>query len=159
MGIESGPRRDWRVAVEAVALGLSLILAGGAEHPLASQTQPPIIDMHMHTHHPPWIPAGAAAICRPEPCQGRGAATATEEESLRRVLAEMRRHNVVKALLSGSDPDELERWRNAAPERFLPSPWLEVPGQPPAEALREGYAAGRYAVSYTHLTLPTNREV
>jgi uncharacterized protein len=130
--------------MRTIALGIALIVAGGAPLPLASQTPPPIIDMHLHTHHPPWIPAGAAAICRPEPCEGRGAATATEEESLRRVLAEMRRYNVVKALLSGSDPDELERWVNAAPERFLPSPWLEEPGQPPVEHLREAYDSGRY---------------
>lgn len=130
--------------MRTIALGIALVVAGGAPFPLASQTRPPIIDMHMHTHHPVEIPAGAPALCRPEPCEGRGAATATEEESLSRVLAEMRRYNVVKALVSGSDPDELERWTNAAPERFLPSPWLQEPGQPPAEHLREGYASGRY---------------
>ena len=36
----------------------------------------PIIDMHLHADLPPEeIPAGAPAICRPEPCQGEGDAT------------------------------------------------------------------------------------
>lgn len=122
----------------------ALVAAAGGPLPLAAQARGPIIDMHMHTHHPPWVPAGAPALCRPEPCEGRGSATTTQEETLRRVLAEMRRLNVVKAVVSGGDPEELARWKDAAPDRFLPSPWIEEPGTPSLEQLRADYAAGRY---------------
>lgn len=100
--------------------------------------------MHMHAHHPVDIPAGAASICRPEPCQPRGgAALASSDETLQATLAQMRRFNVVKSFLSGPDRDDLQLWVEAAPERFLPSAFLIKPGQPSPEALAREYDAGR----------------
>lgn len=113
--------------------------------PLTAQERPPIIDMHMHTHHPADIPGGVPAICRPEPCQGSGASTASEEESLRKVLDQMRRYNIVKAFVSGPDPDGVRRWAAAAPDRFMPGIFMVEPGQPTAEFLRREYVAGRLA--------------
>jgi predicted TIM-barrel fold metal-dependent hydrolase len=125
--------------IGALAAGLSLV-----PEALASQERAPIIDMHMHTHHPEMeIPAGVPSICRPEPCQGRGAATATEEESLRRTLAQMRRYNVVWGFVSGADPEEVARWVAAAPDRFVPGLFMMVPGQPSVEYLRRAFEERR----------------
>jgi hypothetical protein len=107
-----------------------------------SQERPPIIDMHMHTHHPPFIPAGAPSICRPAPCTGMGAATALEEQSLRGTLEQMRKHNIVKGMLSGTDLTELARWSAAAPGRFLHGVFMTTPGEPTAEAMRREVRAG-----------------
>lgn len=112
-----------------------------------AQEPPPIIDMHMHTHHPvDHIPAGAPALCRPDPCRGAGSATATEAEALRGVLEQMKRHNIVKAAISGPDLEELRRWTAAAPDRFLPGVFMTSPGQPGADVLRREYEAGRLAL-------------
>lgn len=113
-----------------------LVTAWGFAPHAAAQGRPPIIDMHLHTHHPAEFPAGAPAICRPDPCSGRGAATANEAASLQAVLEQMRRHNIVKAFLSGPDPAELRRWVAAAPDRFMPGVFMTEPGHPSAEALR-----------------------
>lgn len=113
--------------------------------PLSAQDGQPIIDMHMHTHHPAEAPAGAPAICRPEPCQGRGASLATSEETLQETLEQMRRFNIVKGFLSGPNPGEVQRWVETAPERFLPGVFIFEPGQPSAETLAREHAAGRLA--------------
>ncbi|MGD9903528.1 MAG: amidohydrolase family protein [Vicinamibacterales bacterium] len=126
----------------STVLALALWLPFGTA---ALSAQPaPIIDMHMHAHEPSHVPAGAPALCRPAPCTGEGHAAATAEESLRRTLAAMDRHNVVKGFLSG-DPDTVKAWVAAAPGRFIPSPFILEPGHPPADALRADYAAGRLA--------------
>lgn len=111
--------------------------------PLNGQTQPPIIDMHMHTHHPAEVPAGAPALCRPEPCQGEGASLSTSQETLRATLEQMRRHNIVKGFLSGPDLEEVQRWVEAAPDRFIPSAFILKPGRPTPETLAREYDAGR----------------
>lgn len=126
--------------IRAAALALAVAPAA-----LAAQQRPPIIDMHMHTHHPAEIPGGAPALCRPEPCQGTGAATATPEESLREVLAQMRRYNIVRGFVSGPDPDEMRQWIAAAPDRFLPGVFIFQPGHPDAETLRRTHEAGYLA--------------
>lgn len=110
---------------------------------LPAQTRPPIIDMHMHTHHPADIPAGEPALCRPDPCEGKGAATATPEASLRGALAQMDRYHIVKAFVSGPDPGEVRRWADAAPDRILPGVFILQPGQPAPEALRAALETGR----------------
>jgi hypothetical protein len=112
---------------------------------LMAQERPPIIDMHLHTHHPGDIPGGVPALCRPEPCRGQGAATATADESIRATLGQMRRYNIVKAFLSGPDPEELRRWVTAAPGRFIPGLFMLKPGQPGPDVLRREFEAGRLA--------------
>jgi predicted TIM-barrel fold metal-dependent hydrolase len=112
---------------------------------LLAQARPPIIDMHLHADLPPaaQIPAGAPALCRPEPCQGTGGATADNRDTLEKTLQIMDRHNIVKAFLSGTDPATVQRWVAAAPGRFIAAPFILQPGQPAADALRREYAAGR----------------
>lgn len=124
------------------ALAVALGLAPGR---LAAQARPPIIDMHMHTHHPADLPGGVPALCRPDPCRGRGAATTTADESLRATLEQMRRFNIVKAFVSGPDTAELRRWVAAAPDRFLPGLFMVEPGRPGPDVLRREFLAGRLA--------------
>ena len=110
-----------------------------------SWQRPPIIDMHLHADLPPHeVPPGAPALCRPHPCDGDGAATASHAETLEKTLAIMKRHNIVKAFLSGVDPAIIEQWTTAAPGRFIAAPFILHPGQPDPATLRRAYAAGRF---------------
>ena len=126
-----------------VAIVIALFGAAGLSTLAPAQQSRPIIDMHMHAHEPgsDLVPGGAPSLCRPEPCEGTGRASATPEESLTRTLEAMERHNVVTGFLSG-ELETVREWMAAAPERFLPSPFLLEPGRPPADALRAEYQAG-----------------
>jgi hypothetical protein len=105
------------------------------------QARPPIIDMHMHTGLPHDVPAGAPAFCRPEPCQGEGGATANPADNLKKTLEQMDRYNIVKGFLSGVD---VGQWTNAAPGRFIASPFILKPGSSELEKLRQEYVSGRF---------------
>jgi predicted TIM-barrel fold metal-dependent hydrolase len=130
-----------RFTVACIATMLALGVHAGPE----LQT-PPIIDMHLHADLPPMkIPAGAPSICRPEPCEATGAATADNAETLRLTLDIMRRHNIVKAFLSGRDPVVVDQWVEAARGRFIASWFMLRPGEPTPEQFRQGYKAGRIA--------------
>ena len=73
-----------------------VVLAGLSHSALSAQQRAPVIDMHMHAHDIPLnLPAGAPPPCLPRPCQPEGAATATPEESLRKALEAIHRHNIV----------------------------------------------------------------
>ncbi len=112
--------------------------------PLLAQERPPIIDMHMHADLPPYdVLAGAPAPCRPEPCRGEGQATANHAQTLEKTLEAMERYNIVKGFLSGIDLEIVQEWVEAAPGRFIASPFILQVGRPDAEILRREYAAGR----------------
>lgn len=141
----NGTRRSGEDTMRRMlALPLAALLLLGPVA-LSGQQGRPIIDMHMHTYMPPddHIPAGAPALCRPEPCEGKGSAAATPEENLRRTLAAMDRHNVVLGFLSGPDIGLVREWAAAAPDRFIPSVFLLEPGRPDVATLRREYRAGR----------------
>jgi uncharacterized protein len=126
------------VVIAAIAAG-----HGPAAHP--GQARPPIIDMHLHADLPPYdVSAGAPALCRPEPCQGEGRATANHADTLEKTLEAMDRHNIVKAFLSGVDPAIVQKWMAAAPGRFIAAPFILQPGRPDPQMLRREYAAGRF---------------
>jgi predicted TIM-barrel fold metal-dependent hydrolase len=104
----------------------------------------PIIDMHMHAMALTLGPDGKPLPlpCYPDPCQGAPALAASEDEVLAMTLRAMKRHNIVKGFLSG-DLTRLAKWTSTAPGQFVASPLIWRPGEPPAEALRPEYAAGR----------------
>ena len=111
-----------------------------------AQERAPIIDMHLHADLPPYdVPAGTPALCRPEPCQGTGRATANHAETLGKSLDAMDRYNIVTAFLSGVDPAVVQQWVAAAPNRFIAAPFILQPGKPDIETLRRAYAAGRFS--------------
>jgi uncharacterized protein len=123
-----------------------VVIAGLSHAALSAQERPPVIDMHIHAHHTPLdLPAGAPPPCFPRPCQPEGAATATPEESLRKTLEAMDRHNIVLGFLSSADLGIVRDWVAAAPGRFIASPFIEKPGELTPQMLRQEYAAGRLA--------------
>ena len=134
--------------MRTLILGFMTIVGTCLSHApsLPAQERPPIIDMHLHADLPPDdVPPGAPALCRPEPCKGTGQATANHAETLKKTLDEMDRHNIVKAFLSGMDPAIVSQWVAAAPDRFIPAPFILQPGRPDPERLRREYAAGRFS--------------
>src|SRR5688572_1159733 len=124
-----------------------LVVVVGLSHaPPSPQMRAPLIDIHMHAHHIPLdLAAGAAPPCLPRPCQPEGAATATPEESLRKTLEAMDRHNIVLGFLSSADLGIVKDWVAAAPGRFIASPFIEKPGELTPQMLRQEYAAKRLA--------------
>ena len=72
----------------------------------------------------------------------------TERTHRDATLAAMKKHNIVKAFVSGIDgsksSDLLERWRQAAPDRIVPSMGFHLDaGRPDPVALRRALAAGQ----------------
>ena len=126
-------------------IAVIILLSGQLSILLFGQERLPIIDMHLHADLPPHeIQGGEPSICRPEPCDGEGHATANHDETLRKTLEIMDRYNIVKAHLSGLNPRIIAKWVEAAPDRFIASPFIFQPGQPKAEDLRQKYAEGFY---------------
>lgn len=124
----------------------AVVCISQAPAPSLAQERPPIIDMHLHADLPPHdVPPGAPGLCRPEPCEGTGRATASDAETLRKSLEAMDRYNIVKAFLSGVDPGVVQQWVAAAPDRFIAAPFILQPGKPDLGTLRRAYAAGRFS--------------
>jgi uncharacterized protein len=136
-------------AVRALILGfasIAVVCVCQAPATLLAQKRPPIIDMHLHADLPPHdVAPGMPALCRPEPCQGTGRATANHAETLKKSLEAMDRYNIVKAFLSGLDPAIVQQWVAAAPDRFIAAPFILQPGRPDPEMIRREYAAGRFS--------------
>jgi predicted TIM-barrel fold metal-dependent hydrolase len=133
-------------ALIPVVASMAALSVGHIPATLRAQKRPPIIDMHLHADLPPHeVHPGAPSLCRPEPCQGTGQATANHAETLEKTLQAMDRYNVVKAFLSGVDPAIVQKWVAAAPDRFIAAPFILQPGRPDPEVLRKAYAAGRFA--------------
>ena len=125
-------------------LSLSSILVSLVPDPVFAQERAPVIDMHLHADLPPHdVPDGAPSLCRPEPCKGDGAAIADPDRMLRKTLAVMDRYNITRAFLSGVDLEIVQQWVDAAPGRFIASPFIVHPGKPAPEVLRREYEAGR----------------
>lgn len=130
-----------------ISIPLALFCLAGMPALLSAQGRPPIIDMHLHADllPPGHVSPGDPSLCRPEPCQGDGAATSGHEETREQTLQLMRRHNIVKAMLSGLDLTIVQAWVKADPERFIAAPFILKPGQHDPKDLRAEYEAGRLA--------------
>lgn len=103
-----------------------------------------IIDMHMHTGLPHKVPAGIPSLCRPAPCEGDGQATVNPTKLMEKTLEVMDSNNISKAFLSGVDWSTVQQWAEAAPERFIPSPFIIKPDSFVLKNLRQEYASGRF---------------
>ncbi|HKR58625.1 MAG TPA: amidohydrolase family protein [Pyrinomonadaceae bacterium] len=120
---------------------LSLVFLAVVAAPTPNQQQkqaPPIIDVHMH---------GYATDERwahkvPNPITGQPMTATTEQTHMQATLAEMKKHNIVKAVLS-ADPEAALRWRMASPDRVLLSYGFDDPSLPDLDFLRREHAAGR----------------
>jgi hypothetical protein len=102
------------------------------------QERPPIIDVHLHAYgaderwtHPV-----------PNPRTGRPMSATTEQAHMEATLAEMKKYNIVKGVVS-NDYQAVMRWRAAAPDRIMASYAFDDPSAPDLEFLRREHAAGR----------------
>jgi predicted TIM-barrel fold metal-dependent hydrolase len=151
----------------AMKAGLVLLLLAG---PGVALARPPIIDMHLHARRLGPID-GAPALCAPPPANPRWdnsrpieealsvpncahplRPAASGEQVMRETLAILARRNII-AMASG-EPEDVARWRAAAPERIIPGLDLRIMPRPaparfqprsPAE-VRALYAAGAFEV-------------
>jgi predicted TIM-barrel fold metal-dependent hydrolase len=131
----------------------------------ASKQRPPIIDMHLHALPAKGWPGGPSSICPGDQelefapfdpvekwdpnkwviCSNPLVAPPTDEELLRGILAVMDRYNIVLAATSGS-LDHVQRYRQAARNRFLPGLNTAVATLPAADSLRELVRKGDVAI-------------
>lgn len=121
----------------------------------------PIIDVHLHAYPPDGAIDGSLA----NPATGRPAGVANGTAHREACLAEMKRLNVVKGVVSGGDGDRLAaavRWHEAAPDRFIAAAGVrgsEDTPLPPLDVLRDAFTKGPLRVlgevtaQYAGLTL------
>jgi len=134
-----------------------LKLGGGAVASLALPAAPiasapsaskPIIDVHMHAY--PATMHLATPITNP--ITGATSPIRTGADHLSACIAEMKRLNVVKAVVSGGDGDRLQAavdWHERDPGRFLVGAGIrgsEDTPLPPVDTLRKLHAAGKLQV-------------
>lgn len=114
-----------------------LLFLGSFPIVLSGQERPPVIDMHMHVGVPLDLPAGAPAPCLPEPCTGKGKATAGPDANLKKTIEMMDEYNIVKGFLSDLDQEQLYKWKEADPERFIISPFILDPSKASVDQIRK----------------------
>jgi hypothetical protein len=127
----------------AMKAGLVLLLLAG---PGVALSRPPIIDMHLHARRLGPI-EGAPALCAPPPANprwdnsrpiGEGLSVpncahplrpaASGDQVMRETLAILARRNII-AMTSG-EPEDVARWRAAAPERIIRGLDLRITPRP-----------------------------
>src|SRR5262249_31642227 len=107
----------------------------------------PIIDVHLHAY-----PSDEGIPYIANPANGKKPGVKTGEEHRRAVLAEMKRLNIVKGVVSGGSGDRLAaaiQWREAAPDRIIAGAGIrgsEDTPLPTLDALRTAFQQGRLAV-------------
>jgi uncharacterized protein len=119
-----------------------------------------IIDVHLHAY-----PADMVLPATPNPVTGKLPVAKDGEAHLRACLAEMKRLNVVKGIVSGGLGDRLaaaHHWRAAAPDRIIAGAGVRGSADTPLPEiglLRKEFAEGRLRVlgevsaQYAGLTL------
>lgn len=157
-------RRDM-LAVGATTLPLLGVAAShaGAEPqpkagPESTAKKRRIIDMHLHCNDPskagrPKLPAEILRIIDPttrtatEILKAKDPTTRSEEQYRKDCLAELEKHNIVKAVLSGP-LENVHAWCKAAPERLIAgvSQPGELGGLPDYDVLRQEVQTGRIRV-------------
>jgi hypothetical protein len=106
-----------------------------------------IIDVHLHAY-----PADLAIDSPVNPISGARNDIRNGADHLSACIAEMKRHNVVKGIVSGGDGDRLKAatdWRDRDPGRFVAGAGVRGSPDtplPPLETLRAAFASGRIKV-------------
>jgi uncharacterized protein len=100
--------------------------------------RPPIIDVHMHAFEKDdrWTHKV------PNPVTGQPMTATTEQTHMQATFAEMKKYNIVKAVVS-NDYQAVLRWKAASPDHIIPSYCFYDPSSPDLEFLRREHAAGR----------------
>ncbi len=139
--------------------------------PALAHARPPIIDMHIHARRLDYDGANAPPLCAPPAAMPRWdnarpldeglspddlscadplAPARSGEAVMQGTLAVMQRRNVI-AMASG-EPEDIARWRRAAPERIIAGLDLRIVPRPPTarfqarppEEVRALFAAGAF---------------
>jgi len=134
-----------RHQITAIALA-GIVLAGGAR-PFTQRRPLPVLDMHLHANAadsqgppplgmclglaglPAWDQRGAWAgqflgWTKKPPCPDPVWSSTTDDALREETIAAMQRFNVV-GVLSGT-PDRVARWRQDAPDRFIPGLTFQI---------------------------------
>jgi uncharacterized protein len=135
--------------------------AAGTRPAARAAHREPIIDVHLHAYPPD----GAIDASLASPATGRPAGVANGAAHREACLAEMKRLNIVRGVVSGGDGDRLAaaaRWHEAAPDRIVAAAGIrgseEIP-LPPVGVLRDAFTKGPLRVmgevtaQYAGLTL------
>lgn len=106
-----------------------------------------IIDVHLHAY-----PADLAIASPPNPITGAANPIRSGADHLDACLAAMKRHDVVRGIVSGGDGDRLRAatdWVDRDPDRFVAGAGVRGSPDtplPPLETLRAAFASGRIRV-------------
>ena len=121
-----------------LSLILVLIFASAAPAQKNELNRAPIIDVHMHVYAKDerWTHRV------PNPVTGQPMTATNEQAHMQATLAEMKRYNVVKAVVS-NDYQTVMRWKAASPDHIIPSYGFNDPSLPDLQFLRREHAAGR----------------
>ncbi|WP_420320385.1 amidohydrolase family protein [Flagellimonas sp.] len=82
----------------------------------------PIIDMHQHARFKVWLDENGShypRMCFPVPCEPEPAKARNGEDILKIALEEMKKYNVVKAVVSDENLENVYKWKASAPEKFI----------------------------------------
>jgi predicted TIM-barrel fold metal-dependent hydrolase len=127
-----------RVIVLAASLITSTVVQDNALAQPTTQLRPPIIDVHMHAYAKDarWEQKVA------NPITGHAMTATNEQAHMRETLAEMKKYNIVKAVVS-TQYEAVLRWRTAAPDNIIASYGFDDPSTVNLEFLRKEHSAGR----------------
>lgn len=78
--------------------------------------------MHQHARFKVWLDETGnpyPRMCFPAPCESELAKATKDEDILRLTLEEMEKYNIVKAVVSDENLDDVYKWKASAPEKFI----------------------------------------
>ena len=127
--------------------GAASIAAAGLPATASASGRRRIIDVHLHAY-----PADLAIAAPPNPLTGAANPIRNGADHLAACLAEMKRLNVVRGIVSGGDGDRLRAatdWVDRDPNRFVAGAGVRGSADtplPPLDTLRAAFASGRIRV-------------
>lgn len=126
-----------------IALYTSCLLSAQAYQTL------PIIDMHQHARNQLWTDdqeKPMPLMCFPEPCEKVPAMVKKEGDVLKISLEMMKKHRVVKAVVSDKDLGDVQKWVKAAPEVYLAGKAIGHPAEINIQELKQLIETGKVKV-------------
>jgi predicted TIM-barrel fold metal-dependent hydrolase len=105
------------------------------------ETPLPIIDVHMHCYNKD--PRFESLV--PNPISGRTLTATNEKAHMLETIAEMKKYNIVKGMVSNYY-DAALRWKAADPNRFMVGYAFDDPSTVDLDFLRREHKAGRFEV-------------
>ena len=121
-------------------LGFILLAAIATAAPAQEneQNRPPIIDVHVHVY----AEDDRWTYKVPNPLTGQPMTATTEQTHMQATLTEMKKYNVVKAVVS-NDYQAVLRWKAASPDHIIASYGFNDPSSLDLDFLRREHAGGR----------------